>query len=74
MLRQQRVVIDNISPQIECGTFFVKRVVGEILQVTADVLGDGHDVIQCELLFRHEGEKTFKTVIFKDNGLYIFFN
>ncbi|MFH6604929.1 alpha-1,4-glucan--maltose-1-phosphate maltosyltransferase [Maribacter algicola] len=62
MLRQQRVVIENIRPQIECGTFFIKRTVGEKVTVNADVLGDGHDIIQCEVLFRHEDEKVFESV------------
>lgn len=50
MQRQQRVVIENIRPQIECGTFFIKRVIDENVMVIADVLGDGHDIIQCEVL------------------------
>jgi len=54
MFRQERVVIDNIKPQLSCGKFFIKRVVGEKVSVSADVLGDGHDVIQAELLVKHE--------------------
>ncbi|MGB5553605.1 MAG: alpha-1,4-glucan--maltose-1-phosphate maltosyltransferase, partial [Flavobacteriaceae bacterium] len=60
MLRQQRVVIENISPQLECGTFYIKRVVGEAVSVIADVLGDGHDIIQAEVQFKHESQKTFE--------------
>ncbi|MDX1314104.1 MAG: alpha-1,4-glucan--maltose-1-phosphate maltosyltransferase [Eudoraea sp.] len=55
MFRQERVVIDDIKPQLSCGQFFIKRVVGEKVVVTADVLGDGHDLIQAELLVKHEG-------------------
>ena len=55
MFRQERVVIDNIKPQLSCGQFFIKRVVGEKVVVTADVLGDGHDLIQAELLVKHQG-------------------
>jgi starch synthase (maltosyl-transferring) len=62
MLKQQRVVIGNISPQIECGAFFVKRVVGEEVNIIADVLGDGHDVIQAEVQFKHETAKEFTLV------------
>ncbi|MEN8790521.1 MAG: alpha-1,4-glucan--maltose-1-phosphate maltosyltransferase [Flavobacteriaceae bacterium] len=57
MFKQQRVVIENMTPQLNCGAFFIKRVVEEIVEVRADVLGDGHDVIQAELLFRHEKNK-----------------
>ncbi len=59
MLKQQRVVIENMTPQIHCGAFFVKRVVGESVLVRSDVLGDGHDVIQAELQYKHEKDKNF---------------
>jgi len=62
MLRQQRVVIENISPQLECGAFFIKRVIGENVTVVADVLGDGHDIIQTEVQFKHENQKSFENV------------
>ncbi len=62
MLKQQRVVIGNISPQIECGAFFVKRVVGEEVNIMADVLGDGHDVIQAEVQFKHEKAKEYNHI------------
>ncbi len=68
MLKQQRVVIENIRPQIECGSFFIKRVVGENVTVNADVLGDGHDVVQCEVLFRHENQKVFESVRMRHEG------
>jgi len=61
MLRQQRVVIENINPQLQCGAFFIKRVVGESVTVYADVIGDGHDIIQAELQYKHSSEKSFNT-------------
>jgi len=61
-MKQERVVIENVHPQIECGSFFIKRVVGEKVIVHADVLGDGHDVIQAEVAYRHEKEKNFTFV------------
>ncbi len=61
ILRQERVVIENLSPQLHCGAFYIKRVVGEIVTVQADVLGDGHDVIQAELQYKHEKDKKYTT-------------
>ena len=61
MFKQQRVVIENLTPQLHCGAFFIKRVVGESIEVHADVLGDGHDVIQAELQFRHQSEKKYSS-------------
>jgi hypothetical protein len=60
--RQQRVVIENINPQIQCGSYYIKRVVGEEVTVWADILPDGHDIIQAEVLYRHENEKNFRAV------------
>ena len=62
MLKQQRVVIENVTPQLHCGAFFVKRVVGEKVDVHADVLGDGHDLIQAELQYKHEKDKSYTHV------------
>ena len=57
MQNQSRIVIENIAPQINQGTVSIKRVVDEIVNVTADVLVDGHDVLQTSLLYKHESEK-----------------
>jgi len=53
-MTRARVVIENITPQIDCGRFPVKRVVGEPVNVEADVFADGHDVVAAELLYRSE--------------------
>jgi len=41
---RQRVMIARVSPEIESGRFAIKRVVGEIVIVEADVFADGHEV------------------------------
>ena len=51
-----RVIIENVEPEIDGGRFPVKRVVGERVTVEADAFADGHDVIVCRLLYRHEGD------------------
>ena len=60
MLRQQRVVIDRVEPQINCGSFYIKRVVGQRVGVSADVLVDGHDVIAACVVYKHEKDRTWK--------------
>ncbi len=62
MQNQRRVVIDYVSPQLNCGEFFIKRIVNELVNVNAHVLVDGHDVIGASVLFKHESEKTWKEV------------
>ncbi len=59
---QIRAVVRNVYPSIEGGRFPIKRVVGETVQVWADVFADGHDVICAALQYRHEGEKAWKEV------------
>ncbi len=59
MQNQQRVVIDKVSPQINCGKFYIKRVVGEIVNVDANILVDGHDLIGASILYKHESETNF---------------
>lgn len=60
MLNQKRVVIDYITPQINCGEIYIKRVVNEIVSVEAHVLSDGHDVIAASVLYKHEKAKTWQ--------------
>ncbi len=62
MLNQRRVVIDFVSPQINNGEFFIKRVVNEVVNVDAHVLADGHDVIAVSILYKHEKAKSWKEV------------
>ena len=58
MQNQSRIVVENVAPQLNGGAVFIKRVVDEIVSVTADVLVDGHDVIQASLLYKNESEKS----------------
>lgn len=57
MLSQKRVVIENVKPQLDGGLFYIKRVIGEKVTVTADVFSDGHDVIECAVRFLHQKDK-----------------
>jgi starch synthase (maltosyl-transferring) len=50
---RQRVVIERVTPEIDCGRFAVKRVIGDEVVVEADILADGHDVLSAVLRSRH---------------------
>ena len=52
---QQRVVIENVQPEVDAGRYPVKRVIGEDVVVTADIFADGHDVVAAALLHRRAG-------------------
>lgn len=56
------MVIENITPQIDCGRFPAKRVVGEIVKVQADVFSDGHDQVLTSLLYRKAGARKWNQV------------
>lgn len=55
-----RASIDSFGPQLDGGRFAVKRVVGDALEVWADVLIDGHDKLNAALLFRSKGSKIWR--------------
>ena len=57
-----RVVIENIAPQIDCGRFPAKRVIGESVDVEADVFADGHDAVVATLLYRHQSSSEWQSV------------
>ncbi|HEX3034746.1 MAG TPA: alpha-1,4-glucan--maltose-1-phosphate maltosyltransferase [Thermodesulfobacteriota bacterium] len=57
---RRRVVIENVSPEIDCGHFPIKRVVGEKVVVEADIFTDGHDSVSAILLYREEGGDKWK--------------
>ena len=48
----RRVIIENVTPQIDEGRFPAKRTVGEEVVVEADAFADGHDLLAVVLLWR----------------------
>src|SRR5271170_7372199 len=52
---RNRVVIENVQPQINCGLFPIKRIIGDLVSIQADVFGDGHDHVRARLLWKEEG-------------------
>ena len=59
MKNQNRVVIDAVFPQVNCGEFFIKRVVNEVVNVRAHILVDGHDVIAASVVYKNENDKNW---------------
>jgi starch synthase (maltosyl-transferring) len=55
----QRVVIRGVQPELECGRFPIKRVIGETVEVHADIFADGHDSISAVIRYRHENEESW---------------
>jgi starch synthase (maltosyl-transferring) len=53
---RKRVIIEAVKPEIDCGRFPIKRVIGEKVTVEADIFADGYDVLSALLLYRKESE------------------
>jgi starch synthase (maltosyl-transferring) len=51
---KKRVVIENVTPRVDCGRFPIKRTTGEHVIVEADAFTDGHDAVTAMLSYRHE--------------------
>ncbi|MDE2166888.1 MAG: alpha-1,4-glucan--maltose-1-phosphate maltosyltransferase [Alphaproteobacteria bacterium] len=57
-----RIAIERIAPEIDSGRFPVKRVVGEVFSVSADIFRDGHDRLRAVLLTCRDGDTNWRGV------------
>jgi starch synthase (maltosyl-transferring) len=51
-----RVAVEAVAPSVDDGRFPAKRLVGEIVEVSADLISDGHDRLGAALLWRAADE------------------
>ncbi len=59
---ESRFYIEDVYPRVDSGRFAVKRIVGEPVDIWADILRDGHDVLAAQLIWRRERERTWQCV------------
>ena len=62
---RKRVIIEGITPQVDCGRFPAKRTVGDQVRVEADIFTDGHDAIAASLLAHREGSDEWTEIPMK---------
>lgn len=55
-----RLVIEKVTPTIDEGRYPAKRIVGELVQIGADIYKDGHDLIAARVLYRRSGERRWR--------------
>ena len=69
---RRRVVIEDVSPQIDAGRHPVSRVTGDRFIVTAAIFADGKDELAARLLFRHSKDRrwSFAPMHAKGNDLW----
>jgi starch synthase (maltosyl-transferring) len=58
----ERVTIANVSPELDGGRHAIKRVIGEDVKVSADIVADGHEVLSAVVLHRPDGERQWNEV------------
>lgn len=59
---RNRVIIEGIKPQVDGGRFAIKRSVGDLVQVEADIFTDGHDSVDAALLVHREGSEQWTEI------------
>jgi starch synthase (maltosyl-transferring) len=59
---RNRVIIEGVTPEIDCGRFPIKRIIGDEVVVEANILTDGHDAISAALLYRSRNDPKWTEV------------
>ena len=57
-----RVAIEQVSPAIDDGRHPVRRILGDTVEVSADILCDGHERVAADLLWRPLDSEMFSRV------------
>lgn len=61
-LAPSRLAIEKVQPELDGGRFPIKRVVGDLLTVEADIFSDGHETLAAALLVRAADETEWRRV------------
>lgn len=56
----RRVIIEGVTPRVDCGRFPAKRTQGDLVAVEADIFADGHDELAGRLLYRHHASRRWQ--------------
>ena len=49
-------MIEAVTPAVEGGRYPVKRIIGDVVQVGADIYKDGHDLFAARVAYRRPGQ------------------
>jgi starch synthase (maltosyl-transferring) len=63
LLPSSRIVITNVWPVVDAGTFAAKRIVGDRLRVEADIFADGHETIAAAICVRAPGARGWTRIV-----------
>jgi len=56
-----RLVIENLTPQLDGGRYPIKRLLGKTVDVGVNIFKDGHDLIAAHILYRPVGASEYRT-------------
>src|SRR5215467_7391644 len=69
---EARIQIEEVYPQLDSGRYPVKRIVGELFEVWADLFRDGHDKLRAVLRYRYEDDAWREApFVFFDNDRWV---
>ncbi len=63
-----RLAIESVTPVVDAGLFPVKRIVGELVSVEADVICDGHDVVAVRLQWQDAADDAWRETPMRSLG------
>ena len=58
---RQRVIIEAIQPQVDCGRYPTRRFLGDRVDISAAIFSDGHDHVAARLLYKHENDRDWRS-------------
>ena len=58
--RLPTVVITDLQPRIDRGKYPAKRIVGETVEISADIFKDGHDQVTAILISKQKGDRKWE--------------
>jgi len=62
VLSSRPILIEAVSPRLDDGRYPIKREVGDVLEVSADIYKDGHDSLAAVLLYRDASASRWREV------------
>ena len=63
-----RPVVTRIRPQVDGGRRPAKASLGDLLKIEADAFVEGHDLMCCELRFRHDDDVKWTSASMRELG------
>ena len=83
---QNRAIIENVTPNIEGGKYYIKRTPNETIEIAAHIFGDGHDEVNARVLYKSASQKKWQmaplyhiandewigNIAFENEGMYSF--